>query len=139
MPKIFALRHQLQEQQAKLKQQAKNGSLDLSVRSSSHQNNQKDSSPKSSGEDSPSTSASVPHFSPPRGPHHPHPYYAPPPPPPPPPPPASLEALTHHYQRHLQLQRQQQTHQGHLPLDLGRPTIRATGRVTFISCMNFPA
>ena len=31
MPKIFALRHQLAEQQARLKQQAKTGSLDLSV------------------------------------------------------------------------------------------------------------
>ncbi len=48
MPKIFALRHQLQEQQARLKQQSKNGSLDLSVRNGASSSS---SSPPSSGDE----------------------------------------------------------------------------------------
>ena len=51
MPKIFILRHQLAEQQARLKQQAKSGTLDLSVANKANNAAASNASSSSSDED----------------------------------------------------------------------------------------
>ena len=126
MPKIFALRHQLQEQQARLKQQSKSGSLDLRVVAQA-----RNSSPPqgSSGDEgaqnltAAAASAGGQNGAPP-----PHPTASPP----------------QQYRHHHQQQQQHHHHYGgqppyyqhnlphhhhpHLPLDLGRPPIRPAGK-----------
>ena len=59
MPKIFALRHQLAEQQAKLKQQAKGGSPEASPNSSSDEEKIAGGSKQAAQEPRPSASQNV--------------------------------------------------------------------------------